>query len=331
MNYLGDVGFDTLLANARQGDMNAQKRVLILLASRNECCDKLSEFYDDIKKLTDDDTQWISPLALELFIPAVKVIRYAMHVVPMRSYIGEMIDEDTNEIVKAELSEQLDEKTILESDEDLLKKINQLIEEKIEILPTGSLYELFLDYSFFHYFISNNWCYNYDQNMKVIRELHDRDCKLVASTIGSFFRDGREDQGIFIDYKKAKSYFDLVNEDFNIDECIESLQKSRQDSQKKSALLTLEGSDVPAVKTFIDTLYDKLGKKDEKFMFIPLEVVMNELVCSPYYIGYVQEANEITPYKIQILVDCYSCECEVLKYALCKRFNLWNAYVEDIS
>lgn len=104
--------FMSQLAAARAGNATAQKRVMIVLnASYPE--------FDDVKcrfaALSDADLQWISPLALSLYVPAVKVVLTGM----MRSAYFTL-------------------------DKDLLAEIDRRINEHIPTMSTGELLELFL-------------------------------------------------------------------------------------------------------------------------------------------------------------------------------------------
>ena len=63
------------------------------------------------------------------------------------------------------------------------------------------------------------------------------------------------------------------------------------------------------------------GEKGEMYFYIPLEVLMEILVGSKYYVGYIQTLTEHSPQKIEFTAEFYSCSPDCLMHALLQSFE----------
>ena len=136
------ITFNSLLVCARSNDVRAQRTLLLILNLRYS---NSHEFYHDFEKLTDEDLcDWIIPLAMQLNVPAVKVVRFGMLTERCRFWTEDFFDEETNEIVELERSETIDGETYFTRDEVLLHYIDGIIEQQLKTLPSQTLHELFV-------------------------------------------------------------------------------------------------------------------------------------------------------------------------------------------
>ena len=306
--------FDSLLNDARSNNVKAQRTLLLILNSRYS---NSHEFYHDFEKLTDDDLcDWIIPFAMQLDVHALKVVRFGMLAERCRFWTEEFLDEDTNELVEVERSETIDDETYFTRDEALLHLIDGMIEYQLKTMPTETLHELFFNDEPIELYPFQ--CLDDSLNLNVMLELSQRDDKRAIETIGDHYRDGWEKVGIFIDYERAKSYYDRAhcNEDFDP---VAYAAEHRQDcveSFPDFARFTVEGTDAQTVKQLIETQYQRYGEHSEPFFYLPLEVVMKSLVGSDAYVGYIQSLTEHSHDKIEFSAEFYGCYPEYLKCAL---------------
>ena len=218
-----------------------------------------------INEMNDSDLQWIAPLALELFVPAVNIVACGMRQ-KCRHWEEDFLDDDTGETVTVLRTDVIDGETVFTPNEELLDRIGKNI-------------------------------------------------------IASFNRLDNEEQanGIFIDYDKAKTYYDRAGEEFDP---VETARQCRYDAEHTDypefTYYRIAGDDVPAVKALLTELYQKYGEHTEPFWYLPLEVVMKSLVGSDAYVGYIQSIHEGDP--CEIPVEFYEANRDCLKYALLQVF-----------
>ena len=298
--------FDALLAAARQGDVNAQKRVLIAL---NAIFDERREFYNLFNRLNNDDAQWITALAQQLYVPALKVLYTGMK---------------TNRVLKISGPVYHSNSKIyyFTPDQDLLHRLDEAIYHQIETMPTGELLELFTT----HEPLSELriWYYDFEQSwFKAMWELYDRGVSFAAKELGDMYRDGRESCGIFIDYKKAKQFYDEAHEEFNIDQCLKEYADGSclRHEPIVDSTLSIKGASAAVVKHLIQDINQQLGENSATCMRTPLERVMQVLVGSPYYPGHITAVNEVSPNEIEVKVTCHECNTSALKFALLECFD----------
>lgn len=306
--------FDSLLNDARLNDVKAQRTLLLLLNSRYT---STYEFYNDFEKLTDEDLcHWIIPLALELDVPALKVVRFGMLKERCRFWTEEFLDEETNEMVEVKRSETIDNETYFTRNEALLHLIDGMIEHQLKTLSTETLHKLFFNDEPIELYPFR--CHDDSLDLKVMLELSSRDDESANEVLGDYYRDGWEKEGVFIDYDRAKSYYDRArcNEDFDPAAYAAEHRQDCVESFPEFARFTVEGTDAPTVKQLIDTLYQRFGEHTEMFFYLPLEVVMKLLVGSDAYVGYIQSLIEHSPEKIEFSAEFYGCNPIDLKCAL---------------
>ena len=266
--------------------------------------------------MSPDDVNWIAPLALEPFLPAVDVLFDCMQR-KWRFYDEPFFDEDLKEnIVVERVDYDYDELTFAH-DEELEKEIGERIVSSFPALSNVELNE--------YYGTFLPWEYR----DKIQAELLKRKDKDALLRLALDYRIGDEASGIFIDFDKAKQIYDLVgvkkgefdDEDFDPVKEASELREDAINSFPEFAAFVVEGPSAPAVKHLIEDLYDKFGEKGEMYFYLPLEAMMKILVGSKHYVGYIQTLTEHSPEKIEFTAEFYSCSPDSLMYALQQCFE----------
>ena len=295
-----------------------------LAAVRNSSREVQKQFLADLREsrtgyahlMSPDDVNWIAPLALEPFLPAVHIILDCMQK-KMRFYDEPFFDEDLKEnIVVERVDYDYDESTFA-PDGELEKEIGERIVSSFPALSNVELNE--------YYGTFLPWEYR----DKIQAELLKRKDKDALLRLAMDYRTGDEASGIFIDFDKAKQIYDLVgvkkgefdDEDFDPVKEASELREDAIDSFPEFAAFVVEGPSAPAVKHLIEDLYDKFGEKGEMYFYLPLEAMMKILVGSKHYVGYIQTLTEHSPEKIEFTAEFYSCSPDSLMYALQQCFE----------
>lgn len=295
-----------------------------LAAVRNSSREVQKQFLADLREsrtgyahlMSPDDVNWIAPLALEPFLPAVHIILDCMQK-KMRFYDEPFFDEDLKEnIVVERVDYDYDESTFA-PDGELEKEIGERIVSSFPALSNVELNE--------YYGTFLPWEYQ----DKIQAELLKRKDKDALLRLAMDYRTGDEASGIFIDFDKAKQIYDLVgvkkgefdDEDFDPVKEASELREDAINSFPEFAAFVVEGPSAPAVKHLIEDLYDKFGEKGEMYFYLPLEAMMKILVGSKHYVGYIQTLTEHSPEKIEFTAEFYSCSPDSLMYALQQCFE----------
>ena len=295
-----------------------------LAAVRNSSREVQKQFLADLREsrtgyahlMSPDDVNWIAPLALEPFLPAVDVLFDCMQR-KWRFYDEPFFDEDLKENIDIEQVDcDFDESTFAH-DGELEKEIGERIVSSFSALSNVELNE--------YYGTFLPWEYR----DKIQAELLKRKDKDALLRLAMDYRTGDEASGIFIDFDKAKQIYDLVgvkkgefdDEDFDPVKEASELREDAINSFPEFAAFVVEGPSAPAVKHLIEDLYDKFGEKGEMYFYLPLEAMMKILVGSKHYVGYIQTLTEHSPEKIEFTAEFYSCSPDSLMYALQQCFE----------
>ena len=295
------------LAAVRKSSREVQKQFLA------DLCESHTNY---AHLMSPDDVNWIAPLALEPFLPAVDVLFDCMKR-KLQFYDKPFFDEELKENTVVELVDyNFDESTFVPNGE-LKKKIGERI---VSLFPTLSNVEL---NDYYRTFLPREY------QDKIQAELLKRKDKNALLRLALDYRIGDEASGIFIDFDKAKQIYDLVgvkkgefdDEDFDPVKEASELREDAINSFPEFAAFVVEGPSAPAVKHLIEDLYDKFGEKGEMYFYLPLEAMMKILVGSKHYVGYIQTLTEHSPEKIEFTAEFYSCSPDSLMYALQQCFE----------
>ena len=295
-----------------------------LAAVRNSSREVQKQFLADLREsrtgyahlMSPDDVNWIAPLALEPFLPAVDVLFDCMQR-KLRFYDEPFFDEDLKENIDIEQVDYDFDESTFARDENLEKEIGERIVSSFPALSNVELNE--------YYGTFLPWEYR----DKIQAELLKRKDKDALLRLAMDYRIGDEASGIFIDFDKAKQIYDLVgvkkgefdDEDFDPVKEASELREDAINSFPEFAAFVVEGPSAPAVKHLIEDLYDKFGEKGEMYFYLPLEAMMKILVGSKHYVGYIQTLTEHSPEKIEFTAEFYSCSPDSLMYALQQCFE----------
>ena len=287
------------LEAARNGDREQQKAFLASINYHSSNCVVINE-------MNDADLKWIAPLALDLFTPAVDVLvggmrRKCCH------WEEDFLDDDTGDMVTVLRSDEIEGETVFTPDRVLLDQIGKNVLASFNQLNNDELRDLAF------------WCESPGVRDAIDEELYRRDDPIAISERGDLYQYGDEENGIFIDYEKAKTYYDRVGEEFDP---VETARQRRYDAEHTDypefTYYRIAGADAPAVKALLTELYQKYGEHTEPFWYLPLEVVMKSLVGSDAYVGYIQSIDDREPCTFE--VEFYNARTDCLKYALLQAF-----------
>lgn len=116
-------------------------------------------------------------------------------------------------------------------------------------------------------------------NKNWLTEGLDRD---TAISLGYKYLNGDEENGIFIDYEKAKNLFDYAEWEEDTEERIDpNCDLLIADYYLKGDSITIN-----CIKEMVEYFTIRFGTPDnEDGLFVPIEVLMQLLVGTPYYHG----------------------------------------------
>jgi len=287
------------LEAARCGEREQQKTFLASINNRDNN-------YVVINEMNDSDLQWIAPLALELFAPAVSIVASCMRQ-KYRHWEEDFLDEETGETITVLRTDMIEGETVFTPNYELLDQIEKNILASFNRLNNEELRNLAF------------WCVSPGVRDAIDEELYRRDDPIAISDRGDLYQYGDEANGIFIDYEKAKTYYDRIGEEFDP---VETARQRRYEAEHTDypefTYYRITGDDVPAVKALLTELYQKYGEHTEPFWYLPLEIVMKTLVGSDAYVGYIQSIHDGDP--CEISVEFYEVHRDCLKYALLQVF-----------
>lgn len=154
-------------------------------------------------------------------------------------------------------------------------------------------------------------------------EMVEQGDKKAAKEMGDNYDCGYEEQGIYVDPVKAKEYYDMAGVDYEF-EFEDDDDNDNMDYPIyiiKGPTLTLE-----SVENLIEELIKCHGKLDKETFypkykevdfFLPIGVLINSLVGSPYYHGHLFRMDVFDD---EIVLQA-KLDNEALLYALPQRFN----------
>lgn len=148
----------------------------------------------------------------------------------------------------------------------------------------------------------------------ILQELCDKGNKCAAEQMAYKYAYGDEENGIYIDHKRATEYMKLAGRDYDPKEYKDEGWPHEFDYSLKGKADALDG-----IRKMIDDLCQRFGTPDNEMgLFVPLGVVMKTLVGSPYYEG------NVLSMKLESL-DCLTLHVEAnsgypLLYALREAF-----------
>lgn len=267
-----------------------------------------------------EDQGWLTQMANEGDIHAALILIDGMNH-NYHCWDEDYINEDTNETVTVKRCEVV-EGTIFPFDKALQTRLLKMIfdakekmsDEELAIV-SNLLNGLYIDFMP----IVNERIRRGDDTVayviddpKLLQELCDKGNKLAAEWLGYKYNEGDEYNGIFINPQKAKEYFEMAGIDYEFE---------MPDEEPRHGELYLLGSaqDLASIKELVERLTQRYGIPDNELgLFVPMEVLMDELVGSKYYEGNLLFMNTDDPERIVLRVEAN--DLKPLRYALLQKF-----------
>ena len=251
------------------------------------------------------------------------------------------IDEDTGkeetverkELLNDELSEE--EKALIE---EIAADVIKLIDD--DLLAFNKAMLCFMYRPFDEIYIElvrrgeEGWASSIEDR-KTLEELSDKGNKYASYELYEKYRWGDEKQGIFIDKKLAKKYFDLA------EDLPSKYEEEWNDSDDPGAefpddfeyVLTGNADTIDGVQKLIYDLCQRYGipenEEDGLGLFVPQQALMKALVgsASIYYRGNIQYVERENPDRLVITTEADN--CDPLLYALRQAYPNLNVEVKE--
>ena len=275
-------------------------------------------FYGDkwLNILNEDDKEWLMQLAEEGNIHAIYCLIDGMRH-QYRSWTEPFIDEDTNKETEIERHAMVDGTTFVQEAGEMERLTQMLYDAKGQMSDRELDRVCSLDIDSTPLLLERIRRGEEDaacciENPAILLDLCEKGNKYAARRLGYLYDRGDEERGIFRNPEKAKEYFEMAGEEYEYEP---------EDDDPHEADYFLRGSaqELSAVKTLVEKLAQQYGDVgNECGLHIPLGVLMNVLVGSPYYEGNLLTMNTDSPECIVLHTEANS--CEPFLYALREAF-----------
>ena len=159
-------------------------------------------------------------------------------------------------------------------------------------------------------------------NVATLQELNEKGNRFAAYALYEKYRWGDEEQGIFIDVKKAKEYYDLAGDVLHKDEWDGSDDPGGENPSKYEYTLTGDPRVIAHIHIMIDAFCQRFGTPNNEFgMFVPQRILMKQLVGADteFYRGNVLNVEQ--PAKNCLVITTEADRGEPLLYALRQSFK----------
>lgn len=319
----------------------AQEREYFLLRlseTRQGTIDEKKSFLNDlftnriqyISLMTEEDVQWIKPLAFDMFLPAIIILIHGMHY--KLEFFDEIInDKETYEERFVEKTKFVNQQSVFTTDNTMENELLEKIKSQAPNMDSDVLHHFHI--AFLNvYFSSKDNRYrglcDYIDNVFIDRI---RDLKKAYIHIAYLLRAGKEKNGFFVNYNLAKYYYDLagVKGDVYIDgnkeyDPYENERINKEEDKNNVAqevIYIIEGNDAKELKLFLEESYSLLEQKEDSSSHIPLELIMQRLVDTNAYHGYVYDIEMLSDNKLHFIAGFSGCDIQCLKYAIFQKFK----------
>lgn len=281
-----------------------------------EKLEKVFFWEDTLAIINENDKEWLMQMANEGDIHAAYILVYGMHT-KYRTWEDTFINEETGESVTVNRTEII-EGSIFPRDEAEEARLVQMIfdakdqmsDEELKMascLPVDAL-PLLLE----RIRRGDDEAAFYIDDPKILQDLCEKGNKTAAEQMGYKYDAGNEENGIFVNPRKAKEYFDMAGEDYEF-------QMPSQDPHEADYFLRGSAQELAQVKALVDQLTQRYGDPDNEFgLFVPMEVLMHHLVGSKHYEGNLLRMNTDDPACIVLHAEANG--MRPLFYALRQKF-----------
>ena len=159
-------------------------------------------------------------------------------------------------------------------------------------------------------------------NVATLQELCEKGNRYAAYALYEKYRWGDEEQGIFIDVKKAKEYYDMSEDIPYKEEWDGSDDPGEENPSKYEYTLTGDPRVIAHIHIMIDAFCQRFGTPgNELGMFVPQRILMKQLVGADteFYRGNVLTVEQ--PAKDRLVITTEADRGEPLLYALRQSFK----------
>lgn len=167
-------------------------------------------------------------------------------------------------------------------------------------------------------------------NVATLLELCEKGNRYAAYALYEKYRFGDEEQGIFIDVKKAKEYYDLAGEIPYKEGWDDSDDPGEEDPGAYEYVLTGNAATLDGVQKLVNDLCQRFGTPDNEFgLFVPQRILMKVLVGADteFYRGNIQNLERKSPERLVITTEAD--RGEPLLYALRQCFTDLNIEMKE--
>ena len=154
-------------------------------------------------------------------------------------------------------------------------------------------------------------------NVTTLQELCEKGNRYAAYALYEKYRWGNEEQGIFIDVKKAKEYYDLAGDIPYKEKWDGNDDPGEEDPNTYKYFLIGKTGTIDGARVLIDKLCQRFGTPDNECgLFVPQRILMKVLVGADteYYRGNVLQMEQPAPDRLVITTEAD--RGEPLLYAL---------------
>ena len=284
-------------------------------------------FYGDkcLNILNKDDKGWLMQLAEEGNIYAIYCLIDGMQH-QYRSWTEPFIDEATNEETEVERLAMVDGTTFVQEAGEMERLTQMLYDAKGRMSDDELSRVCLLDIDTTPLLLESirrgdNEAAYFIENAAVLLDLCEKGNKYAAWQMGYLFDRGDEEHGIFKNPERAQEFFEMAGEEYEYEP---------EEDGPHEADYYLKGSaqELTAIKVLVEKLARQYGDvENECGLYIPLGVLMNVLVGSPYYEGYLQTMNTDNPECV--ILHAEANRCEPLLYALREAFPYLNIEMRE--
>ena len=279
-------------------------------------------FYGDkcLNILNEEDKGWLIQLAEDGNIHAIYCLIDGMQH-QYRSWTEPFIDEDTNKEVEIERSEMVDGTTFVQEACEMERLTQMLYDAKGQMSDDELKRVCFLDIDTTPLLLERIRRGEEDaacciKDPAVLLDLCEKGNKIAARELGYLYDRGDEERGIFRNPEKAQEYFEMAGEEYEY-------EPEEDDPHEADYFLKGSAQELSAVKTLVEELARQYGDVgNECGLYIPMGVLMNVLVGSPYYEGNLLSMDTHNPECI--ILHAEANRCEPLLYALREAFPYLN-------
>ena len=167
-------------------------------------------------------------------------------------------------------------------------------------------------------------------NVTTLQELCEKGNRYAAYALYEKYRWGNEEQGIFIDVKKAKEYYDLAGDIPYKEKWDGNDDPGEEDPNTYKYFLIGKTGTIDGARVLIDKLCQRFGTPgNECGMFVSQRILMKVLVGADteFYRGNVMNMEQPAPDRLVITTEAD--RGEPLLYALRQRFENLNVEMKE--